>query len=171
MEFLKRACFSAAIALLAPTLTAASERRVALTVEAVAVPANGPIVLDGKLNEEVWQELSGVKRYVFGRIDQTTVSINTRFNYTLTPNLSLQVDAEPFVSAGDYSNFKELVDGRAATYGDRYRPYAYASNPDFNYRSFRTTNVLRWEYKPGSALFVCSSKESPLVKFSYWLNM
>ena len=27
-------------------------------------------------------------------------------------------------------------------------------NPDFNIRSFRTTNVLRWEYKPGSALFV-----------------
>ncbi len=100
------------------------------------------------------EELSGATRYVFGRIDQTTVAITTRFNYTMTPNLSLQVYAEPFVSAGDYSNFKELVDGRAPGYGDRYRPYAYASNPDFNYRSFRTTNVLRWEYKPGSALFV-----------------
>ena len=142
-------------------------------------------------------DLSGVKRYVFGRIDQTTVSINTRFNYTMTPNLSLQVYAEPFVSAGDYSNFKELVDGRAANYGDRYRPYGYASNPDFNYRSFRTTNVLRWEYKPGSALFVvfqqgksdgrqfgdfqfsrdfggvfsAPSHNVFLVKFSYWLNM
>ncbi len=46
------ACIAAAIAFVAPTLTAASERRAALTVEAVAVPANGPIVLDGKLNEE-----------------------------------------------------------------------------------------------------------------------
>ena len=142
-------------------------------------------------------ELSGVRRYVFGRIDQTTVAITTRFNYTMTPNLSLQVYAEPFVSAGDYSNFKELVDGRAPSYGDRYRPYAYASNPDFNYRSFRTTNVLRWEYKPGSALFVvfqqgksdgrengdfqfrrdfggvfsAPSRNVFLVKFSYWLNM
>ena len=143
------------------------------------------------------EELSGTKRYVFGRIDQTTVSFNTRFNYTMTPNLSLQVYAEPFVSAGDYSNFKELVDGRAPNYGDRYRPYAYESNPDFNYRSFRTTNVLRWEYKPGSTLFVVfqqgksDSREfgdfqfrrdlggvfsAPshnvfLIKFSYWLNM
>jgi hypothetical protein len=143
------------------------------------------------------EELSGAKRYVFGRIDQTTVSINTRFNYTMTPNLSLQVYAEPFVSAGDYSNFKELADGRAANYSDRYRAYAYAGNPDFNFRSFRTTNVLRWEYKPGSALFLvwqqgksasegfgdfrfgrdfggvfsAPSNNVFLVKFSYWLNM
>ena len=47
-----------------------------------------------------------------------------------------------------------LVDGRADRYEDRYAPYEYAGNPDFNYRSFRTTNVLRWEYRPGSALFV-----------------
>jgi len=140
---------------------------------------------------------SGATRYVFGRIDQKTMSINTRFNYTMTPNLSLQVYAEPFVSAGDYSNFKELVDGRAAVYGDRYRPLEYTGNPDFNIRSFRTTNVLRWEYKPGSALFLvwqagkqgyenvgdfrfgrdfsgvfsAPSHNVFLVKFSYWLNM
>src|SRR4030095_7042259 len=117
--------------------------------------------------------------------------------YTMTPNLSLQVYAEPFVSAGAYSGFKELVDGRAPRYEDRYRPYAYAENPDFNIRSFRTTNVLRWEYKPGSTMFIVwqqgkSAEESfgdfqfgrdfggifsaPshnvfLVKFSYWINM
>lgn len=140
---------------------------------------------------------NGATRYVFGRIDQKTMSINTRFNYTLTPNLSLQVYAEPFVSAGEYTNFKELSDGRAANYQDRYRPLDYAGNPDFNIRSFRTTNVLRWEYKPGSALFVVWQQgksdyenfgdfrfgrdfsgvfSAPthnvfLVKFSYWLNM
>lgn len=140
---------------------------------------------------------NGVTRYVFGRIDQKTVSINTRFNYTMTPTLSLQVYAEPFVSAGDYTNFKELVDGRAPGYSDRYRPLAYLANPDFNIRSFRTTNVLRWEYQPGSALFVvwqagksgyenvgdfrfgrdfsgvfsAPSHNVFLVKFSYWLNM
>jgi hypothetical protein len=36
----------------------------------------------------------------------------------------------------------------------RYAPFAYTGNPDFNVRSFRTTNVLRWEYRPGSAMFV-----------------
>jgi hypothetical protein len=140
---------------------------------------------------------NGKQRYVFGHIDQTTVALTTRFNYTMTPNLSLQVYAEPFVSAGAYSGFKEMVDGRAPRYEDRYRPYAYADNPDFNIRSFRTTNVLRWEYKPGSTMFIVwqqgkSAEESYgdfrfgrdfggifsapahnvfLVKFSYWLNM
>ena len=40
----------------------------------------------------------GSQRYVFGRIDQKTMSFTTRFNYTMTPTLSLQVYAEPFVS-------------------------------------------------------------------------
>jgi Domain of unknown function (DUF5916) len=64
-------------------------------------------------------------------------------------------------------------------------------------RSFRTTNVLRWEYRPGSQLFVvwqqgksdsqemgdfrfgrdfsgvfsAPSHNVFLIKFSHWLNM
>jgi hypothetical protein len=117
-------------------------------------------------------------------------------NYTLTPNLSIQSYAEPFVSAGDYSGYKQLVDGRAREYATRYASYAYAGDADFNYQSFRTTNVLRWEYKPGSSLFVVWQQgrsgdgvsgdfrfgrdfggvfSAPannvfLVKLSYWLN-
>jgi hypothetical protein len=96
--------------------------------------------------------------YVFGELDQTTVAMTLRLNYTMTPNLSLQLYAEPFVSAGDYSAFKELVNGRSRDYDLRYAPFTYHfepdANPDFNTKSFRTTNVLRWEYKPGSTLFV-----------------
>jgi len=125
-----------------------------------------------------------------------TVSLTTRVNYTITPNLTVQIYAAPFVSAGDYTNFKQLVNGRAARYEDRYAPVFYAANPDFNYRSFRTTNVLRWEYKPGSALFVvwqqgreavydvgrfrfgpdfngtfsAPARNAFLVKWSYWIN-
>ncbi len=93
-------------------------------------------------------------RHIFGRIDQRTVSLRARLNYTLTPALSLQMYAEPFVSAGGYSNFKALADGRTKDYARRFTPIAYDGSADFNYRSFRTTNVLRWEYKPGSTLFV-----------------
>jgi hypothetical protein len=140
---------------------------------------------------------TGGQRYVFGRIDQQTLSFNARFNYTMTPTLSLQVYAEPFVSAGEYSNYKALVDGRARKYEDRYTPYAYDGRADFNVRSFRTTNVLRWEYRPGSQLFLvwqqgksdyqdygdfrfgrdfggvflAPSRNVFLIKFSYWLNM
>jgi hypothetical protein len=134
--------------------------------------------------------------YVFGHLEQTTVSFTGRVNDTMKPTLSLQLYAEPFVSAGDYSAFKELVDGRNPVYQNRYSPFAYADNPDVNYRSLRTTNVLRWEYKPGSTVFVVwqHARESNvedgtfrfghdfhdlfgtagrnvfLVKVAYWLN-
>jgi len=106
------------------------------------------------VNDAQWIENTADGHYAFGHLDQTTVGITARVNYTITPQLTVQVYAQPFVSAGDYSAFKELVDGRAARYEDRYAAYAYASNPDFDYRSLRSTNVLRWEYKPGSALFL-----------------
>jgi hypothetical protein len=93
-------------------------------------------------------------RYVFGHIDQRTVTLTLRASYTITPNLTVQVYGRPFVSAGAYSGFKELVNGRATAEGDRYASFSYQGNPDFRIRSFRTTNVLRWEYRPGSALFV-----------------
>jgi hypothetical protein len=108
------------------------------------------------VNAEQWVELvtDTTDHYTFGRIDQTTVALTERLNYTMTPNLSLQIYAEPFVSAGDYGGFKELVNGRSKAYEGRYSPFDYADDPDFNVKSFRTTNVLRWEYKPGSTLFV-----------------
>jgi hypothetical protein len=135
-------------------------------------------------------------RYVFARLDQHTSSMTIRANYTVTPNLSVQVYAQPFVSSGNYAQFKELVNGRALNYDDRYAPYPYAGSPDFKALSFRTTNVMRWEYKPGSTLFVVWQRaaEGPgqpsgfhygqdfnnvfstpssnafLVKLAYWLN-
>ena len=135
-------------------------------------------------------------RYVFARLKQRTSAFTFRVNYTLTPNLSIQTYAEPFVSAGEYRDYKELVNGRAAQYEERYRRYDYTGNADFNIRSFRTTNVLRWEYKPGSSLFVVWQQNRSgfeelgnfdfgrdfggvfsapahnvfLVKLSYWVN-
>jgi hypothetical protein len=147
-------------------------------------------------DESQWVEATDDGRYVFARLHQQTVGLTARVNYTVTPALSIQLYAEPFVSAGDYSNFKELVDGRSRSYEGRYQPTLYTGNPDFNYRSFRTTNVLRWEYKPGSTLFVVWQQgreasidrgnfsfnrdfgavfDAParnvfLVKFAYWIN-
>jgi len=142
----------------------------------------------------------GGTHYVFGELNQSTVAMTMRLNYTMTPNLSLQLYAEPFVSAGDYSAFKELVNGRSRDFNQRYAPFDYhfapGDNPDFNEKSFRTTNVLRWEYKPGSTLFVVwqQARENDqvpggfrfgrdvrgifgvppqntfLVKLAYWLN-
>lgn len=108
------------------------------------------------LNDSQWlKNIEDVRnRYIFSRLDQTTVALTARVNFTITPRLSIQLYAEPFVSAGAYTHFKELVNGRAERYEDRFAPFASTDNPDFHFTSFRTTNVLRWEYRPGSALFV-----------------
>lgn len=100
------------------------------------------------------QQVDDATQYVFGAVRRTTVGVGTRVNYTLTPTLSLQLYARPFVSSGDYDSFSELVSPRAASDSDRYTGIDYSGNPDFNVHAFRTTNVLRWEYRPGSALFV-----------------
>jgi hypothetical protein len=147
-------------------------------------------------DQSQWVEATDDGRYIFGQLHQQTVGLTARLNYTVTPALSIQLYAEPFVSAGDYSNFKELANGRSKSYDERYRPIAYDGNPDFNYRSFRTTNVLRWEYKPGSTLFVVWQQgrersidrgtfdfnrdfggvfDAParnvfLIKWAYWIN-
>ncbi len=148
----------------------------------------------------VGEVTDAANHYVFGRLDQTTVALTGRFNYTLTPNLSLQLYAQPFVSEGSYDAFKETANPRSLDYAARFSPYAYDTvangDPDFNVKSFRTTNVLRWEYKPGSTLFVVwqQARENDaipggfrlgrdlrdifavqphnvfLVKVSYWLN-
>jgi hypothetical protein len=154
---------------------------------------------NNNINDAQWvAEVAGTDRthYVFGRLEQKTHSLTVRVNYTMTPNLSLQIYGQPFVSSGHYVGYKELVDGRAPGYDDRYAPYAYDGNADFSVLSFRTTNVLRWEYRPGSTLFVVwqqgregtglpgrfalgrdysdlfatAATNTLLVKFAYWMN-
>lgn len=165
-----------------------------------AVRLEAGVRFNRNINDAQWvenvEDTAGLKHYVFGRLDQRTVAMTFRGNYTLSPNLSFQSYAEPFVSAGQYERYRELVSGRASIHDDRYEAYAYDDNADFNFRSFRTTNVLRWEYKPGSALFVVwqqgrqeelergdfrfgrdfgelfstPSRNVFLVKFSRWFN-
>ncbi|MGH7664041.1 MAG: DUF5916 domain-containing protein [Gemmatimonadaceae bacterium] len=98
--------------------------------------------------------------YTFARLDQTTVSLTTRLSLTATPNLSLQLYAQPFMSTGTYSNWRELDDPRAEDYDARYRPFdALAAGAESNdpggidFKQFRSNAVVRWEYRPGSTIF------------------
>jgi hypothetical protein len=99
---------------------------------------------------------SDTTHYTFARLDQTTTSVNTRLNFTATPNLSFQFYAEPFVSNGTYADWKEIADPRAAQYADRFKRYqgTGAVFDGFNYRQFNSNAVVRYEYRPGSTLFV-----------------
>jgi hypothetical protein len=88
-------------------------------------------------------------QYVFARLRQTELSAGIRLNWTYSPTLSLQLYAQPLISAGKYDDFKQLAQPRS----NDYTAAAAPSNPDFNFRSLRGNAVLRWEYLPGSTLF------------------
>jgi hypothetical protein len=100
--------------------------------------------------------------YTFGHLEQRTMSLSLRLNYTASPNLTLQVYASPFVSKGEYSSIRELNQPRAASYDDRFRPYgdtAVTNHPGgFDVKFFNSNTVLRWEYQPGSTLYLVWSQ-------------
>jgi hypothetical protein len=135
--------------------------------------------------------------HTFARLDQSTFSLTSRLNFTATPTLSLQVYAQPFISTGTYTDWRELDDPRAGEYADRYKPFDGGDLGGFDFKQFHSNTVLRWEYRPGSALFFVWSQGrdtfSPeastfafardtrhlfeqhpnntfLVKMSYWFN-
>ena len=117
------------------------------------------------------------QRYVFAPLDQTTVALETRMNVTFSPTLTLQVYVQPLISSGDYGDlaeFREPDTYRFSTYGEdigtslRQADGDYLIDPDgpgaapeftvsdrsFNFRSLLGTAVLRWEWSPGSTLFL-----------------
>lgn len=145
-------------------------------------------------------DAGGRTHYTFAALDQRTVGLTWRLDYTISPSASFQFYANPFVSKGTYSRVRELADPRADRYEDRFTPYQGSGSADpggFNVRQFRSNAVFRWEYRPGSTLFLVWSQGregfSPregdqsmqqdfsslfdqraedrfLVKLSYWLN-
>ena len=154
-------------------------------------------------------------RYIFASVDQTTLSLNTRVNYTFSPTLSLQVFAQPFIATGKFGAAKEfaepgtfdflqygrdvgeIVDGRIYPNGPGPNAVSFAvPEPDFNVGSLRGNAVLKWDWRPGSTMYLAWQQTrdsfSPigefalsrdldnlfgarpdnifLVKISYWLN-
>jgi hypothetical protein len=116
-------------------------------------------------------------RSVFATLDQHVVSLDTRFDWTFSPRLSLQLYLQPLVASGDYRDLKELRAPRTYTFNvygtdtgtiqrgadgvyhidpDGAGPAAPFDVPDpnFNFRSLLGNAVLRWEYRPGSAIFL-----------------
>jgi hypothetical protein len=92
--------------------------------------------------------------YTFAQLEQRTLSGNIRANFTFTPNLTLQTYLNPFITKGDYTEWKRLGDARSPTYDERFIPYRIGEDPGaFDVRELRSNTVLRWEFRPGSAVF------------------
>ena len=91
------------------------------------------------------------RRYVFAEIEQRTFELGTRVDWTLSPRLSFQLYLQPFIASGDYHDPHVLEAARTADYA----PFTgEVDEPDFNLRSLRGSAVARWEFRPGSALYV-----------------
>jgi hypothetical protein len=98
--------------------------------------------------------LSDTTHYTFARLAQTTLSMTARASFTATPLLTFQFYAQPFMSAGSFSDWREIDAPRASTYDNRFAPYGNGAAPDgFNFKQFNSNAVVRWEYRPGSTLF------------------
>ncbi|MGH7569186.1 MAG: hypothetical protein ACREL9_09485 [Gemmatimonadales bacterium] len=130
----------------------------------VASRLTASLGLDLSRNVDDWQwygnftDPAGTTHYTFAHLEQRTASLRWRVDYTASPTLTLQLYASPFVSKRTYGRVRELANPRAERYGDRFQPYgdtAVTNNPGaFNVKQFRSNVVLRWEYRPGSALFL-----------------
>jgi hypothetical protein len=102
-------------------------------------------------------------------------------NLNLSPNLTFQYWGQPFVATGEYYNYKYITQPMAGSYHDRF--WTYKSNQifpdgdqynvdenidgktdytigrnDFNVKQFLSNFVVRWEYNPGSTLFLVWSQ-------------
>jgi hypothetical protein len=126
-------------------------------------------------------EKDSLERYVFAHIRQKTLGITLRLNYSITPNLSIQFYGQPFISNGKYTAFKFITQPRAAVYDNRFHLYAPGEiyyddselyyyideqggagysfeDPNFKFLQFRSNLVVRWEYTPGSTLYLVWSQ-------------
>jgi hypothetical protein len=91
------------------------------------------------------------QRYLFAPLDQTEVGLETRFNLTFTPRLTLETYVQPLISSADYGATRQLVAPKTFDFV----PYAGAvPDRDFNLRSLRGNAVLRWEWRQGSTLYL-----------------
>ena len=164
---------------------------------------------------------TGSTRYLVGALEQQTAALIIRTSYALSADLAIDLYLQPFLSAGRYATIKEVTAPRADVFDDRYTAYTAGQialdpatnqyrvdanqdavvdfsfpNPDFSIRELRSNLVLRWEFNPGSTLFVVWSEarddrslergldlgrdtgrlfDAPardvfLVKVSYWLG-
>jgi hypothetical protein len=113
---------------------------------------------DISVNDSQWNGNFGeigvdTTHYTFAHLDQTTLSLTSRMNFTASPTLSVQFYAQPFMTRGKFSNWRELANPRAEKYDDRFGPYPGGDPGGFDFKQMRSNTVVRWEYRPGSTLF------------------
>jgi hypothetical protein len=122
-----------------------------------------------------------IPHYIRGTLNQIETSLTLRFTLNITPDFTIQYYGMPFVSAADYNHYKYILDPSARRFSDRYNSFSAEQiipvydgddiiysidsdidgtedyrfdNPDFNTFQYRSNLVARWEYRPGSTVYL-----------------
>ncbi len=134
-------------------------------------------------------QYNNITRTIVSEVNQKTLRFVARLNYNITPDLTVQYYGQPFITRPEYKNFAYVSDPMAKQYNDRFHPYAASqisfsngqylvdenkdgitdytfSKPDFNFVQFRSNLVARWEYKPGSELYLVWSQSNTADAFN-----
>ncbi|MFA5971591.1 MAG: DUF5916 domain-containing protein [Lentimicrobiaceae bacterium] len=127
--------------------------------------------------------LNDEPRYIMASLSRKIFDLSMRINVSITPRLSIQYYAQPYIFAGKYSDYKEITDPRADAFSNRYHQFSineisYNKNwkaymidenhdgedeygfykPDFHFLQYKSNMVFRWEYKTGSSLYLVWSQ-------------
>ena len=120
-------------------------------------------------------------RYIFARIDRNTINASFRVNLNLSPDLTLQYWGQPFIASGRYCDHKYILNPMADNYRDRFHTFSTEQlvtqnglyeidenmdgtvdytfgKRDFNVQEFLSNLVIRWEYSPGSTIYLVWSQ-------------
>ena len=113
--------------------------------------------------------------YIVGNMEQQTYGLTINLKVNITPDISLQWYGSPFTSTAKYSTFKKATNPASHTRDDRFHTFSSSEinlsesgrytvqqdaddftfpNPNFNFNEFKSNFVARWEYLPGSTLYV-----------------
>ncbi len=127
------------------------------------------------------QNEGGKSSFIMSEIDQEVWSFSLRFNYSITPDMTIQYWGQPFFAKADYSNFKVIDQPKATAYADRFHVFNAQEiqlingtyevdennngnvdytfqNPDFTFDEFLSNLVFRWEFIPGSSVYLVWSQ-------------
>lgn len=134
-------------------------------------------------------EYGELDRYVRATIDRVETSLKIRFSYNITPDFTIEYYGMPFISSGDYNTYKYITDSKGENFADRFSEYNdnqlvynevdevfevdenvdgtvdYSfDNPNFNVLDFNSNLVVRWEYLPGSTVYLVWNQQRREMK-------
>jgi len=138
-------------------------------------------------------EFNGNTRYILSKFSSQSASLQMSVNWNISPNISLEYRGRPYFMSGKFSDFKVITDGDNENYADRFdlftdnitltddvyycdedrdliTDYTF-DDPDFIYGSYQSNLVFRWEYQPGSTLFLVWSRNHEMDNGENQLNI